>query len=108
MTTPTATWVIAAAGDAALWSIPVASAIISLVSLVYVAIGVRRSADAAHVAHLESELTDARHELEVVDRRLGECEKDRERLRDEVTRMGQREVELMRLVVNLERRGTET
>lgn len=95
---------IAAAGDAALWSIPIASAIISLVSLVYVAIGVRRSADASHVDHLESQLGDVRAELEVADRRLETCEKDRERLRDEVKRMGEREVELMRLVVNIERR----
>lgn len=83
---------ISAAGDPTAWA-AVASAIVALVSLVYVAIGVRRSADADHVDRLEA--------------RVAECEKDRERLQGELTRMGQREVELMRLVVNLERR-TET
>lgn len=95
---------IGATADLVLWTIPVASAIVSLFSLVYVAIGVRHAADAKHVAHLENELADARSELESVDRRLEVCEKARERLQGELTRMGQREVELMRLVVNLEKR----
>ena len=86
------------AAEAALWAIPVASAIISLSSLVYVAVGVRRSSDAEHVDHLESRVADAERRLEV-------CERDRERLRDELKRMGEREVELMRLVVNLERKA---
>lgn len=92
-------------GNAGLWAIPLASAIISIATLIYASIGIRHSADAKHVEHLEQELADARAELDRADARLTVCETDRGRLRDEVTRMGQREVELMRMVVDLQRKA---
>lgn len=82
--------------EAALWAIPLASTVIALAALIYTAIGVRSSADAKHVAHLEDELDRANKRIEF-------CEEDRANLRNEVERMGRREVELMRMVVDLQR-----
>lgn len=95
---------LASAAEVAIVAIPVASAIVSIATLIYVAIGLRASADAKHVERVENELADARREIELQDKRLELCEADRSALRAEVERMGRREVELMRMVVNLEER----
>lgn len=63
-----------------------------------------RAADAQHVANLENELGDARKELSALDRRVQECERDRESLRDEVRRLVTREIELMRRLTAVEER----
>jgi hypothetical protein len=78
------------ADAAALYAIPVASTIIALAALGYSAITIRGSVDARRVDGLE--------------RRLETCETDRANLRNEVERMGRREIELLRLVVSLEHR----
>lgn len=113
---------IGAASSAALWAIPVASTIISIASLGFAALGMRKSADASHVANLQNELADARseaaadrerreghlqrhkHDLDMVERRLNVCEDDRKNLRNEVERMGKREIELMGMIVDLQRK----
>lgn len=95
-----------AVSDAAIWAIPVASAIVSLATLIYAAIGVRGAADARHVANLETELGEERRARESMEGRLTACENDRERLHGELKSMREREVELMRLIVNREVRGT--
>lgn len=94
-----------AASDAALWAIPLASIVIALAALLYTAIGVNRAADAKHVAHLEQELADTRKQVDLAEQRLKACEDDRERLHRQLEDMRKREVELLRLVVNIEGRG---
>lgn len=84
-----------AISDAAAWAIPIAAAIVAITSLIITALAYRRSADAQHVENLENEV--ARQ-----DKRLTVCEEDRKRLQREVERLSLREIELLRMVVNLQ------
>ena len=61
-----------------------------------------RAADAQHVSNLENELATARQEIASHEERLQQCERDRRSLREEVRRLTNREIELMRRLTAVE------